>query len=86
MNNLERVAEIFGGKAALSRACGVSKALVTRWSRKGEVPSDYHTRVKREAWFILANETPHKAAQMEKTLYECLQIHKCPTCGREYNP
>lgn len=84
MNNVERLAEIFGSKLKLAEICEVHKTTVGHWSTHGgDVPAKYHTRIKREAWALTSSITPRdKAEDMAMRIMDCLPGNLCPCCGR----
>lgn len=36
--DIQQAIRLHGGKAALARYCGVSKAAVSRWAKNGKIP------------------------------------------------
>ena len=45
MNNVERLAEMVGGKGELASVAGVSKSLISRFAARGEMPARYRVQV-----------------------------------------
>lgn len=41
-NRVAKLAEMLGGKSAMSRACGVTPALITRWLKRGWIDHSYN--------------------------------------------
>lgn len=86
MNNVEKLASLFGSKAALARVCEVHPTIITRWTRRGEVPHQHHKRIKREAWALTASiKDAEKAEKMAQEILSCLPESFCPTCGRAHS-
>lgn len=70
MNNVERLAALFGGKGELAEVAGVDPSLVSRWVKDGNVPQRYNRKV-REA-----------ARDRGVTVEPLLLPDVCPTCGQ----
>jgi hypothetical protein len=77
MSNVKQLMELFGSGWELARAAGVSRVLVTRWDRRGRVPTHYNHKIldgARERGLDLAKVSA------------CLDEHVCPCCGQALEP
>lgn len=82
MNNVEKLADLFGSKRALADAWGVDPAIVTRAIKTGRVPV-YHNYATRAAMRDKVDHMgPEQGLAFVEAVLACLDPAVCPTCGQ----
>jgi hypothetical protein len=86
--NIDRLADLFGSKAALAEVCGVDAATVTRWNKPtswrsgrhagngGRIPPRYNRRIRDYAAGLDFGMSKYDE------MNACLDPNVCPTCGQ----
>ena len=72
MNKVEALAALFGSKKALADVIERHPSIVSRWVRRGKVPTDWNTHLMMEAVSYSVDVSAVSA---------CLET-ACPTCGK----
>lgn len=96
MNNVERLADLFGSKANLASVCGVDRAEPTRWSKSrdensrgnnGRIPVKHNLAIREHARMLTAGawSVPSEARDFINQVEACLDAEVCPTCGQPLN-
>lgn len=84
MSNIERLAEIVGGKAEIARMCGVSRSIITRHNKAGGVlPQRFRAPIVSSLRAVV--EKKYHADDVDEILeraMEYLPAAVCPCCGQ----
>lgn len=82
MNDVERLAEIAGGKKELAALAGVSTSLISRFVKRGAFPGRY-----RNATLLALREKLKGKPRAEEILIEAERLipveDRCPCCGAD---
>jgi hypothetical protein len=87
MNDIERLAELFGSKRALAKACGIDPAIITRAAKTcSPVPVRFNAGIREAVKYRILGMPEDEAAAFVDAVDACLQPAVCPTCGGPIEP
>jgi len=82
-NKVERLAAIVGGNAVIAHMCGISRSLITRYAKEGEIPQRYRRPIEVRMRDVIEKRYPFggdRDAALTAAL-DCLPPAVCPHCG-----
>lgn len=82
MNNVERLADLFGNKRALADVWGVDPAIVTRAIHAGRVPPRFNLNTRAAMRDKAITMPATQAVAFVEAVEACLDPAVCPTCGQ----
>lgn len=84
MTEIDKLAEIVGGKAEIARLCGVSRSIITRYSNKdGRLPVRFRKPILDGLRDTVSKR--YRADEVDDMMtqaMECLPSAVCPCCGQ----